>query len=321
MNEPHIDITRLEKVRVVGHKTIARCPACAENGGDRRGDHLAIMQTGKFACAAMPGDKEHRRRIFALAGIPGDREQDPELKRLWQERTARERSKERDRQRLVESAAEYRAGIVDRHSWNIADAWEDSPQRIDCPLVEFDPRHVLATLFPPDALLWTGNPYQSGAEYANRWKTCAEWQTQPIHELGPMVAPATWEAGTVSRAAGNVMAAPFTVLDFDGFDGVKPATAVEIEEHILASLALIRWMREALCWRLAALIHTGNKSLHAWFHTPPQGALASLRDTASAFGVDAGLIGRPEHPCRLPGQRHPKTGNPSSVLWLQCPEA
>jgi hypothetical protein len=43
--------------------------------------------------------------------------------------------------------------------------------------------------------------------------------------------------------------------------------------------------------------------------------LQSLHD-AAALGIDAGLVGRPEHACRLPGQRHEKTGNMSRVLWL-----
>lgn len=65
-----LDIARLEKVRQVGGKTIARCPACAEDGNDEKGEHLVIMQDGRFGCVAHPGaaGKSHRQRIFALAG-------------------------------------------------------------------------------------------------------------------------------------------------------------------------------------------------------------------------------------------------------------
>jgi hypothetical protein len=52
----------------------------------------------------------------------------------------------------------------------------------------------------------------------------------------------------------------------------------------------------------------------------PPAVLQSLRNTATALGIDAGLIGRPEHPCRLPGQCHEKTGGLSRVLWLHCHE-
>jgi hypothetical protein len=82
---------------------------------------------------------------------------------------------------------------------------------------------------------------------------------------------------------------------------------------------LVRWIREGLRWQLAAIVWTGSKSIHAWMHTPPAAVLQSLRDTSAALGIDAGLIGRPEHPCRLSGQRHAKTGGMSRVLWLQNP--
>lgn len=65
-----LDISRLENVRQSGGKTIARCPACAEDGKDEKGDHLVIMRDGRYGCVACPGaaGKSHRQRIFALAG-------------------------------------------------------------------------------------------------------------------------------------------------------------------------------------------------------------------------------------------------------------
>lgn len=46
----------------------ARCPACAEQGHDRKGEHLRIYADGRFGCCVHPKDREHRKRIFALAG-------------------------------------------------------------------------------------------------------------------------------------------------------------------------------------------------------------------------------------------------------------
>jgi hypothetical protein len=64
-----LDLAKLEKVVDLadGGKQ-ARCPACAESGQDRKGEHLRISPEGKFGCCVFPGDREHRRRIFALAG-------------------------------------------------------------------------------------------------------------------------------------------------------------------------------------------------------------------------------------------------------------
>jgi hypothetical protein len=302
-----LDLGRLEKVRQMGGKILARCPACADEGHDRRGDHLVILPDGKFGCAAMPGDAEHRRRIFALAGIPCERERDPEEDRRWREQRARDCAREKQRAKLVNAAKTNRDAIIVRYAWEPADVWESSPQRIDCELVEFDPRHFIASLFASTDIVWTGEVHQSGSTaHASRWRTAKDWKEAGEDEqTGPMVSPATWHSETCSRAGGNVAGAPFVVLDFDGLD-------------VPSALAIVRWLREGLGWQLAAILWTGNKSLHAWFITPAPDVLESLRVTALALGLDAGLIGRPEHPCRLPGVVHEKSGKRSRVLWLQC---
>ena len=66
-----IDISKLENVRNAGNKTVARCPACAESGQDKKGNHLIISNDGKFACVMFQGvsGHEHRKRIFRLVGI------------------------------------------------------------------------------------------------------------------------------------------------------------------------------------------------------------------------------------------------------------
>jgi hypothetical protein len=228
----------------------------------------------------------------------------------------RERQEAEARAKLVQAARTRREAIVERWRWDAVDVWESSPTRIDDPIVD-DPRFFIGALFSRDAVVWTGEVFHSGRRHADRWRTAQEWQDADQREVGPMIAPAIWKPGTVNRTGENVLAAPYVVCDFDGFDDVKPADD-EIEAHIAASLAIIRWLREGMGWQLAALIHTGNKSVHAWFRHPGAAALQSLRDTAPALGIDAGLIGHPEHPARLPGQRHAKSGI-SRTLWLKLP--
>ena len=64
-----LDVKRLEKVRDLADGVVqARCPACAESGGDRKGEHLRVYPDGRFGCCVHPKDREHRRRIHALAG-------------------------------------------------------------------------------------------------------------------------------------------------------------------------------------------------------------------------------------------------------------
>jgi len=65
-----LDVAKLEKVReLAGGIVQARCPACAEGGHDRTGEHLRIYPDGRFGCCVHPKDGEHRKRIWALAGV------------------------------------------------------------------------------------------------------------------------------------------------------------------------------------------------------------------------------------------------------------
>jgi hypothetical protein len=65
-----LDAAKLEKVReLAGGVVQARCPACAEGGGDRKGEHLRIYPDGRYGCCVHPKDGQHRKRIFALVGV------------------------------------------------------------------------------------------------------------------------------------------------------------------------------------------------------------------------------------------------------------
>ena len=110
--------------------------------------------------------------------------------------------------------------------------------------MELDPRHFLASLFPQDATISTGEVFHSGTRHADHWQPVASWQDRQT--LGPMISPAIWRPDTTSRFAVNVQASPFVVLDFDGLDGIAPTTPAEIQRHLSDSMALVRWIREGL---------------------------------------------------------------------------
>lgn len=319
-NNSCLDLARLEKVRHIGNKITARCPACAAAGGDRTGNHLGILPNGRYGCAAKAGDAAHRREIFALAGKPSAVKPLTRPTGEWRKQQDLERARIRQQERLAAAAKARREMIAARHAWPLADVWEDSPLRLDSERARYEPRQFIEFLFPPDALVWAGRTTESGQEgkWAHQWKSSREWALSSSNErVGPMTSPAIWNANTTSRSKSNVLIAPYTVLDFDGFDGIAPKTPEQREAHIRASLALIRWLREDLRWNLSAIVYTGSKSVHAWFRAPAQDVLASLTAVANPLGLDAGLIGRPEHPCRLPGHIHEKTGVRSEVLWMK----
>ena len=77
-----IDIGRIEKCRKVGDGWIGRCPACAEGGADKTGNHLKVWPDGRFACVVNTGTegRQHRKRIFALLGKPEDRRALPAIR-------------------------------------------------------------------------------------------------------------------------------------------------------------------------------------------------------------------------------------------------
>jgi hypothetical protein len=74
-----LDLSKLERVRYQDGSYTARCPACAEHGGDARGDnHLIVFADDRFGCAANANDLMHRKRIFELVGLKdGQRQHRP----------------------------------------------------------------------------------------------------------------------------------------------------------------------------------------------------------------------------------------------------
>jgi len=53
-----LDVRLLEKVRELASGIVqARCPACAEGGSDRAGEHLRLYPDGRFGCCVHPKDR------------------------------------------------------------------------------------------------------------------------------------------------------------------------------------------------------------------------------------------------------------------------
>lgn len=277
-----------------------RCPVCALDGRDRSGNHLRIYPSGRLHCAVDPDHWREAKRLLGLDGGPQERREfTPAEKREW----ARQKQEEERRLQARERARQSLPALVERWRWDEAEVWESSPIRPDGPGTD-DPRLFLSALFPADAVVWTGETWQSGATHgAGRFRTVAEWAEASRDDVGPMVAPAIYPAGAVSRNHADVIEAPYVVLDFD-------------ERSREDSLAIVRWLREGMDWELVAMVWTGGKSVHAWFRHPGAECVDALAQNAGILGIDKSLIGAPEHPCRLPGQKHSKTGNLSTLLWL-----
>lgn len=89
-----LDLDKLEQVKSLRGKTTARCPACAERRGDRKGEHLVIYEDGAYGCVIYPktsgdqhGRRKHLRRIRELLGsniIRKHKKSTPLKIKLWE---------------------------------------------------------------------------------------------------------------------------------------------------------------------------------------------------------------------------------------------
>ena len=312
-----IDLSRLQNTRTKPGLVEARCPACATYGADRKGNNLAVFETGAFHCHANPHDRDHNREILRLVGDrtegPPSTYNDHRTKVLATARMFDDRRVKA----LGSCITENRNRIIDRYSWDIDEVRLNSPQPVALPEISQNPSHFLATHFASDSLLWTGDVYDSGKpSHRSRWRTRDQWLNSPSSDTGPYTTAAIWKPGIFSRSSMNVLQAPYAILDFDGFDGHAPKTAFEIDCFIHDALAIIRMFRDVLFWELTSIVWTGNKGLHAWFIRPPLHVIKSVCKIAPALGIDRKVLGSPEQPCRLPGHAHHKSHNVAEVWWM-----
>jgi hypothetical protein len=64
-----LDLKKLKILKTKGDGAYgAQCPACAQTGGDKKGQHLHIYESGAFGCA-VDKSKEHKKLIGELAGM------------------------------------------------------------------------------------------------------------------------------------------------------------------------------------------------------------------------------------------------------------
>ncbi len=316
-----LDFERLENFRQCAGGYRAACPACRENGSDKKGNHLFIPENGRFGCAKFQGDHEHRARIFQLAGLPVENAGEIPASRTRSVRKGRGQSPATRAAGLRERASKNLTEIVGRYR---SDRWrkefeERSPVPLNGPPYD-DWSVMLGTLFHPDDVLFVGEPTDSGKfRGQGHFRPAKEWLRFP--ELPhSRVAAATFEEGTVNRSKACIVSQPFVILESDELIGKKPQTLLEGEANKEATAALFHWLVEELHMHLVAVIDTGNKSLHGWFSYPmARGFMDELQQIASGLRLDLSLLRQPNAPVRLPGALHEKTKIPAQLLYLDHP--
>ncbi len=272
-------------------KTIMPCPACREAGKDTDGDNLSVFPSGKFHCIAAGKDKAHNRRIIGLMPELGSKEARPLLC------VPRPIPKPKRLDLLARIKANFPS--------TGADLWESSPVRCD---EDLDDAKAFLRLFPADALLWIANDVRMTGrpEHTLFFRTRAEWEAEKF-TAGARIAPSWFRQGTISRKAANVVRHLFAVVESD--------TLAKDD-----FCCVIRWLREACQWQLAAVVDSGNKSLHAWFRHPGTRDMEQLAEHAVALGLDNKFI-EPSQPWRLPGVARENTSTRQQLVYLDLEAA
>ncbi|MCE0522042.1 MAG: hypothetical protein LV480_03945 [Methylacidiphilales bacterium] len=278
-------------------KTTMPCPACREAGKDTDGDNLRIFPSRKFHCIAAGKDKSHNRRIIELMPELGSKDSLPSSGPF----VARPIPKPKRLDLLARIKADFPA--------TVADLWEASPARCD---EDLDETRAFLRLFPHDGLLWIApDIYQTGKpEHTLCWRTRTEWERETFTAPGMRIAPSSFRQGTISRKAKNVIQHLFVVIESDLIgDGKLYSSKDEF-------CSLIRWLREACGWQLAAVVDSGRRSLHAWFRHPGDVDMTQLAEHDAALGLDS-KFSEPSQPWRLPGVKREGSGTRQSLVYLE----
>lgn len=194
----------------------------------------------------------------------------------------RDRMEEKRREeKVARDAAKIRDPIFDKFAWPLADVWEDSPVRPgDTPEADW---RLLLSLFTPSALVWIGEPTDSGRGQESHFRSVSQWlEAEP---QGRFTCPAVFKDGTFARKNENVESRPFLVVESD---------TLLVDQMC----AIFCWMRQFMTLR--AILHTGGKSLHAWYDFPDAKDFETLKIALPELGCDEHLF-TPSQPVRIPG--------------------
>lgn len=196
-------------------------------------------------------------------------------------------------------AAKSAPGLLAKFAVKPADLWASSPTSL-VGVTDADLWRSLLLLFRPDDVLWIGDLRDTGQpSHASHFRTRDEWLKCPTCP-GPRIVPNTFKPGSFSRSAENIAERRFLVVENDKLSAPQQC-------------AVIQFVREFT--RLRAVIHSGNRSLHAWYDVPVAAHERQLAAILPQLGVDpAGF--RPAQPFRMPGVKRENSERWSDLLFL-----
>lgn len=202
--------------------------------------------------------------------------------------------------RLAWLATTVSEGIQSRYGVTPSELAWSSPNRLEGVPEPQLWRVFLSTLYRPDDVVWIGDKTDSGQpHHASNFRRVSDWlESEPA---GRLVSLSTFKAGSISRGNDSIDQHRFIVLESDSLPISKQPAA-------------INFCREFT--KLKAIIHSGNKSLHAWFERPADDVLDQLKVILPALGIDLAGLDRPAQPYRMPGFARETGGGFTGLLWL-----
>ena len=318
-----LDLSKLDKVRRVGEKLIAACPACRAEGHDKTGNHLVIyrgakggFEDGAFACVKHERDRDHLKAIFAYVGIVGERSGfDNEARKQYAKKTQERERVEKEKVRLtkhIEGTLLRRLAPYISDQWR-AELFDSSPMCFE--KIETIPHDFLRWMFPMDSILWMGNQYDSGKlKHSDNFKTCEEWLK--LKTLPSRIAPAHFREGSFNRNKENIIQCPFIIMECDEIIGHEPNTDSEKERNKQLTAALALYAVDKLGLNLRAVIDTGNKSLHLWYDRPSLEAMNAIRKMIAGLRIDKAPFEQSHLPLRMPNSYHEKSKKSARLLYI-----
>lgn len=330
----YLDRVGVEVTRRTGSKLAARCPlhddhrpslTAEEKGGvwlwycHRCQLGGTVIDLHASIHGIFPDDTDTIRGLAELMGLSSLSPSNPP-RRPHRRQSARNSNRKADRFRhakltaLLREKRNYLLAPFQSDDWK-ADLWHDSPLIIDMePGAQASV--MLRFLFPPEAVLWMGTPYDSGAPaHAHNFRACGDWLA--LESLPPRIAAGVFKPQSVSRSEAAVIARPYVVIESDELIGHKPRTAEDRDENRKLCAALLSFMRDRLMMNLRAVIDTGGKSLHGWFDRPTPEGMKALSTLLEGLAIDTAVFARcSSNPLRTPGCRHEGTGATARLLYL-----
>jgi hypothetical protein len=228
------------------HSWLFRVARCLHRFFENQAEIADLIETASFDCGRTISRREIEdavRNSRKCAWVPGTKaRQNDRVFRRWPPRNS-----------------EKIASIVKKGA-GLCDLWEKSPRRFEDNIAHTE--EIVSGLFPGDPLLCCG---QAQSAFATRprsqWRECLRdlqfvVPSPMSRELG-----ITQEGKESAHTLANTGPRRFLVVEFDFSSETSAALRIDVQD-LCAALIFELWRFAPL----ALVVHSGGKSLHAWFY-------------------------------------------------------